>query len=157
MNKKQLANALISLVAVMIFVYGLSRIAGAPDIVSLFSPEVEISSAAAALEDTVTLDDFELNINQVTKQVKAVFKLSNRAKITISDMSIVCDLYDANGGSWGRGRWKIYADLPANGSETYVLTDRRFISYHVRAEQSRCRIVDVKRSGKVEISAAGDH
>ncbi len=157
MNKRQWANGLISLMAVMVFVYGLSRIAGAPDIVSLFNPEVEISSEAAALEDTVTLDGFQLHVNQVTKQVKAVFELSNKAKTAISDMSIVCDFYDDNGGSWGRGRWKIYDALPADHSGTYALTDRRYISYHVRAEQSRCRIVDLKRTGKAVISDAGGH
>ena len=157
MNKKQWANGLISLMVLMVFVYALSRVAQAPDIVSLFSPEVEVSKVAAALADKVTLDGFELNINQVTKQVEAVFRLSNKAKTTIADMLIVCDFYDDDEGRWGRGRWEIYASLPANHSETYVLTDRRYISYHVRAEQSRCRIVDFKRSAKAEKSDAGSH
>ncbi len=157
MNKKQWANGLISVIVLMVFVYGLSRVAGAPDIVSLFSPEVEISSVAAALADKVTLDGFRLDINQVTKEVEAAFRITNNSQTSISDMLIVCDFYDDDGRSWGKGRWEMYASLPANHTQTYVLTDRRYISYHVRAEQSRCRIVHFKRSGKAEERDAGGH
>ena len=157
MNKKQWANGLISVMVLMVFVYGVSRVAGAPDIVSLFSPEVERSSVAAALADKVTLDGFRLGINQVTKEVEAAFRLTNNSQTSITDMLIVCDFYDAEGRSWGKGRWEMYVSLPANHSETYVLKDRRYISYHVRAGQSSCRIVDFKRSGKAEARDAEGH
>lgn len=132
MNKKQWANGLISLMALMAFVYGLSRIAGAPDITSLFSPEVKIGSGPAALEARVSLDGFELNIKQVTKRLKAVFEIRSTAEIAISDIVIVCDFYDNNGGTWGRGRWNIYAALPGKPRRD-ICADRQAL-YLVSAE-----------------------
>ena len=56
MSKKQWANSVICLIILLVLVYGVKRIAEAPDLVSLFNPEVEISSEAAALEDKVILE-----------------------------------------------------------------------------------------------------
>ena len=140
----------------MVFVYGVKRIAQAPDLVSLFNPEAAISGEASALKDKVTVDGVQLNINQVTKQVKAAFELSNRSDMSIKDISISCDFHDSNGEFRGRGRWKIYETLPANHSDRYVLTDRRYISYLVRPEQTACKIVDVVTSGASIQSASDD-
>lgn len=147
MTKKQWANSIICLIILMVFVYGVKRIAQAPDLVSLFNPEVAISAEASALKDKVTIEAVQFNINQVTKQVKAAFELSNRSALSIKDVSISCDFHDSNGEFRGRGRWKIFETLPANHSDRYVLTDRRYISYLARPEQTACKIVDVVTSG----------
>ncbi len=157
MNSKQWANAIVCLTALMIFAYGVSRIAAAPDIAALLSPEVAVSKMAAARADTVILDGFELTVNQVTKRTKAVFRLTNKTKASVRDISILCDFYDDSGTSWGRGRWDIYDTLPAGRSETFVRADRRFISYHVRPEQSRCTIVNVHSLQKAAVSGEAVH
>ncbi len=157
MSKKQWANSVICLIILLVLVYGVKRIAEAPDLVSLFNPEVEISSEAAALEDKVILERVQLNINQVTKQVKATFELTNRSSMSISDVSISCDFYDNNAQFWGRGSWKIYQTLRSNQSERYVLTDKRYISYLARGEQTVCKIVDFVSSAALKNPDDGRH
>lgn len=157
MRKKQWANGVICLMVLLVLVYGVKRIAQAPDLVSLFNPEVEISSEAAALEDKVILEGVQLNINQVTKQVKATFELTNRSSMSIRDVSISCDFHDNKAQFWGRGSWKIYQTLRSNQSERYVLTDKRYISYLARAEQTVCKIVGFVSSGTFKNSDGGRH
>ncbi len=157
MTKKQWANSIICLIVLMVIVYGIQRIAQAPDLVSLFNPEVAIGSEASALKDKVTLEGTQLNINQVTKQVTAAFELSNRSTMSIKEVSISCDFHDSNGEFRGRGRWKIYETLPSDHSGRYVLTDKRYISYLARPEQTACKIVDVVSSGASIKSDDGRH
>ena len=154
---KQWANTVIILIVLIVFVYGIKQIAEAPDVVSLFNPEVEVSGDVIALKDTVTLAAFQLTVNQVTKQVVAAFELNNKSKTTISEVSISCDFYDNDGEFWGRGRWKIFEHLLPDHSERYVLTDRRYISHNTITDRTDCKIVDLVSSPTAGIAAVKGH
>jgi hypothetical protein len=157
MRKKQWANVIVTLIVLIVFVYGVKRIAEAPDLVSLFNPEVEISSEVGALKDKVLLETFRLSINQATKIVEATFELNNKSHHTVSDVTISCDFHDNNGEFWGRGNWKIYETLPPNYSTHYVLEDKRYISHRAIEEQTSCKIVDFISSGESSISDGKSH
>lgn len=157
MRKEQGANVIVTLIVLIVFVYGVKRITEAPDLVSLLNPEVEISSEVDVLKDKVLLETFRLNINQATKIVEATFELNNKSHNTLSDVTISCDFHDYNGKFWGRGSWKIYETLPPNYSNQYVLEDKRYISHRAREEQTSCKIVDFISSGESSISDDKSH
>lgn len=157
MRMKQWANVIITLIVLIVFVYGVKRIAEAPDFVSLFNPEVEISSDVEALKDKVLLEMFRLSINQATKIVKATFELNNKSHNTVGDVTISCDFHDNSGEFWGRGNWKIYETLRPNHSARYVLEDKRYISYRAIEEQTSCKIVDFISFGESSSSDAKSH
>ena len=157
MRKKQWANVVITLMVLIVFVYGVKRIAEAPDFLSLFNPEVEISSEVEALKGEVLLETYRLSINQATKIVKATFELNNKSNNTVSDVTISCDFHDNSGEFWGRGKWKIYETLRPTQSTHYMLKDKRYISHRAIEEQTSCKIVDFISSGESSISDDKSH
>ncbi len=147
MERKQWANIVIVLVGLSVIALGVKRFAEAPDIVSLFNPEVAVSNTVEILGNTVDIDSAVLNINQVSKRVKAVFILTNRSARTVRDISISCNFYNDNGDFWGRGRWNILQTLEPGRSDRYVVSDTRYISHNAIADKSVCKIVDLSLLG----------
>ena len=147
MSRKEWANIVLCLLVFGVAGYGIHLIAGASDIVDLFNPEPKVSSVVADLGELVSLDSSEFEINGVSKQVKAGFRITNNSHGPVKDIVITCDLKDRKNELRGREKWVIYDTVAPLESAHFVLEDRRYISHLVVPESISCRVIDLKDSG----------
>lgn len=138
------ANAVLCIIVFLIIGYAVSRVAQAPNLPSLLKPEVEESPLVRSLHDSLLLEGYQFEINQVTKQVRAEFDVNNEGKNPVRDIVVSCDLRDRSGQSYGQGRWVLYKSLAAKTAHRYIVEDQRFIPYQVIPESISCRIIDVE-------------
>jgi hypothetical protein len=144
------ANILLCGIIFLCIGYGVKRVSEASDVVALFNPEV-VSSPRAGL---MNLDSYTFEWNQLTRQVKADFSLTNNSDTSMRDMLIYCDLQDRSGVHRGSGRWVIYDSISAKSSQNYVVEDKRYISHMVTPDSISCRIIDARTAG-VSIASHG--
>ena len=86
-----------------------------------------------------------------------MFTLTNGSGVTVRETYISCNFYNDNRDFWGRGRWNIFAALKPGQSETYVVSDTRYIPHNAIADQTTCKIVDLSITGSGAPTKDSDH
>jgi len=137
------ANVLLCAIIFLLIGYGVKRVSEVSDVVALFNPEVIPRPPARLL----ILDSYKFEWNQLTRQVKADFSLTNNSDASMRDMLIYCDLQDRSGEHRGSGRWVIYDSISPKSSQHYVVEDKRYISHMVTPDSIICRIIDARTAG----------
>lgn len=153
---KQWANFLLCLIIASLIGYGIKQIADASDVVDLFNPEIEPTSAVKVLAEQVKLDSYRFALNQESKRVRAEFSMTNGSSQPVYNVVISCILKDRMGEKRGSGKWVLYDTLAALHSEHFVIEDKRYVSHLVSPDSITCKIVDVRaKSVAVEEGKSG--
>lgn len=154
MNRVFWANVILCLILLGCLGYGVKRYVDAGSVVTLLQPKATLSATAQKLAGQVRLDHFQFDINQVTHDVQARFAITNHHAAAVYDIAIFCIFKDKNDELRGQGTWVVYDTLEPEHSQSFTITDKRFISYLVDPPRSQCTIVDVT---PVDGGSAGHH
>ena len=149
MKTEKWANIVLCLVIFGIIAFGIQKVASAPDFISFLNPEATVNERVRALEHDVVLEQYNIGINQVSKEAKAHFKISNKSESAISNIELSCTYHDRQGIYWGRGTWVVYDKIESGAVGNVMLTDKRYISYRVTPDTIKCSIVDLCIDGNI--------